>query len=268
MPSMSWVERNQDFGICWSPAQHHRDMAWSTSPVQSFQQGGVRLTDLHVSLPTPLVLLLIHETPHSTHHSPRAPPCVTAPNRATNRGEGCWCCRASCSTGLVCKAGGRHGLGSVPPKERRETTLVFQGAFIEFKSTKSGFYHVLFLHSELVKLPESVLWRIHIQREIHSQPILSSAGEFANYQFNQKPIFPSLPPQCLQWFVRVVHWLTVTFNFLSREQGAAIPHLNCSNFFLQIKFLFFFFCNGNNDCFLLLPPLPFNYWLKYSKAVS
>lgn len=140
-----------------SPAPQTQLKAGSTSPVQSFQQGGVRLTDLHVSLPTPLVLLLIHETPHSTHHSPRAPPCVTAPNRATNRGEGCCCCRASCSTGLVCKAGGRHGLGSVPPKERRETTLVFQGAFIEFKSTKSGFYHVLFLHSELVKLPESVL---------------------------------------------------------------------------------------------------------------
>lgn len=78
-------------------------------------------------------------------------------HQTTNRGEGCCCCRASCSTGLVCKAGGQHGLGSAPPKERRETTLVFQGAFIEFKSTKSGFYHVLFLHSELVKLPESVL---------------------------------------------------------------------------------------------------------------
>lgn len=108
------------------------------------------------SIPPPRVLLLTHQIPHSSHCSPAASPHAMAPHRTTNHGLD------APRVSLQC------GWGSAPLKERRETRLVFQGAFIEFKSTKSGFYHVLFSHSELVKLSASRCCDTHASRNTFS----------------------------------------------------------------------------------------------------
>lgn len=80
-------------------------------------------------------------------------------------------------------------------KRNTKTKLEFQGAFIEFNQQNQDFtIHLFFCTlNSWSSSQASAATHVHIQRKTHSQQNLCSTGELANYQFNRKPIFPSLP---------------------------------------------------------------------------
>lgn len=80
-------------------------------------------------------------------------------------------------------------------KRNTKTKLEFQGAFIEFNQQNQDFTTHLFFCTlnSWSSSQASAATHVHIQRKTHSQQNLCSTGELANYQFNRKPIFPSLP---------------------------------------------------------------------------